>query len=217
MPAKLYYYRATGRGNQVRLALACAGIEWEDVCPAGFPPTEEDKAGWRAIGGNTTTNVPMLQLEDGRVFTQSSAVLRAVGRIGKLMPSDEANAYLTDKLIADADDYRTIAYKSFVPWGASQETADAFISTDTPLHFGNLERQLAHDFYCGSELTLADITVYDAVTSYGAGRIPGDAFADFPKLKAWAARVAAHPPIAKYLAGEQYAGVMKFDPSTLGK
>merc|ERR1712008_285728 len=142
--------------------------------------------------GNTTTNVPMLEMADGRVFTQSSAVLRAVGRMGGLMPleSDEDGLYKTDKLIADADDLRSLAYASFVTWGAEQKVADAFIETDLPRHLGNLERQLGDgDFFVGEKLSIVDITVYDAVTSYGSNRVPGDALKEFPMLKAFVGRV----------------------------
>ena len=44
MAAVLYYYPACGRANQLRLALAEAGIAWKDEYPAGFPPTPEEVA-----------------------------------------------------------------------------------------------------------------------------------------------------------------------------
>jgi len=222
MSAKFYYFAATGRGQQIRLALAAAGIDYEEINPGAFPPTQEDKDTWQAIGGNTTTNVPMLQLADGKAFTQSSAVLRAVARLGGLMPpaDDDDKMYRTDKLIADADDLRNEAYKTFVNWGLPQEAADAFISTVLPCHLGNLERQLiegGNDFFVGEELTIADVTVYDAVTTFGSGRVPGDALADFPHLKALIGRVEESPKIKAFLAGPHYAALMKFGPETLGK
>jgi hypothetical protein len=67
MAAVLYYYPACGRANQLRLALAEAGIAWKDEYPAGFPPTPEEVANWTSIGGNLTTNVPMLKTADGSV------------------------------------------------------------------------------------------------------------------------------------------------------
>ena len=35
--AKLYYYKASGRANQIRLCLAASGIEWEEVNPVFVP------------------------------------------------------------------------------------------------------------------------------------------------------------------------------------
>ena len=142
-PAKLYYYPATGRGNMIRIALSAANIEFEDVFPnCGYPPSEEAVLEWRKIGGNTTTNIPMLVTSNGKVYTQSCAILRAVGRMGNLMPVSDDDLYLTDKLIADAEDFRVLAYKTFLSWGAPKESYDKFMEKDLPLHFGNFERQL---------------------------------------------------------------------------
>lgn len=220
MTNKLYYYAATGRGHAIRLALAASNIDWEDEYPeGGFPPSAEAKALWRKIGGNTTTNVPMLQMDDGRVFTQSSAVLRAVARMGGLMPTDEAEAYMTDKLTADAEDLRGEGYKSFVAWGATEEAVEAFINKILPLHLGNLERQLKEstgDYFIGDSLTIADIACYDAVTNFGSNRVIG-ALDEFKTLKAWVEKVESNEGIKKYLASEKFAGLWKFGPDTLGK
>ena len=218
MSAKLHYYRASGRGNAIRLALSAANIPFEDVF-ATFPPSNEQREQWRKLGGNTTTNVPMLELPDGRVFTQSSAVLRAVARMGGLMPQGDDELYLTDKLIADAEDLRGESYKSFVPWGASLEAADKFIKVVLPLHLGNLERQLKQSkgaFFIGESLTIADIACYDAVVNFGSNRVPG-ALDEFPVLKDWVARVEQNERIKKYLASDSFAGIGKFGPWTLGR
>ena len=69
-------------------------------------PSKEDKEAWRKVGGNSTTNIPMLEMDDGKVFTQSGAVLRAVGRMGNLLPTDNAivnyvkDVYLNMTIIA---------------------------------------------------------------------------------------------------------------------
>eukprot|EP00586_Coscinodiscus_wailesii_P004898 CAMPEP_0172487352 /NCGR_PEP_ID=MMETSP1066-20121228/16401_1 /TAXON_ID=671091 /ORGANISM="Coscinodiscus wailesii, Strain CCMP2513" /LENGTH=220 /DNA_ID=CAMNT_0013253909 /DNA_START=65 /DNA_END=727 /DNA_ORIENTATION=- len=215
---KLFYYQATGRANQIRLTLAAGNIDFEDEFGT-FPPSDEQRSEWRKLGGNTTTNVPMLQIGD-EYYTQSSAVLRVAARQAGLMPNNDRDLYLVDKLIADADDFRTAAYKTFVTWGATREDADKFVEEVMPLHFGNLERQLKEgggSFFVGNVLTVADITVYDAVTSFGSGRVPGGAaLKNFDALREWTKRVEANPGIAKYLAGEQYAKIMKFGPGTLG-
>ena len=216
-PAKLYYFAATGRGNQIRLAAAAAGIEFEDVT-AAWPPSDEQRKEWARIGGNTTTNVPMLVFDDGRVFTQSSAIVRAVARMGGLMPTSNEDLYIVDKILADCEDLRSLAYSSFSGFGASQDKADAYIDGGFAKHAGNLERQLGeNDYFAGHKLSLADISVYDALVNYGTSTIPGDALKDQPKLKALIKRVEANPGIAKYLAGEQFASIMKFSPALLGK
>ncbi|KAL7479097.1 hypothetical protein ACHAW6_004842 [Cyclotella cf. meneghiniana] len=134
------------------------------------------------------------------------------------MPTEEGLLYLTDKLIADAEDLRVESYKSFVAWGASQETADAFIEKVLPLHLGNLERQLKNSsggYFVGDFLTIADIACYDAIVNFGSSRVPG-ALDQFPALIAWVAKVESNEGIKQYLASDSFASLMKFGPETLG-
>jgi len=217
---KVYYYKATGLANQIRLALAAANIEFTDEYPTGgFPPSPEDKETWKKIGGNSTTNVPMLTIGD-KVYTQSMAVMMVIARKADLLPkNDEEALHRTDKLLSDAQDFRTAAYKSFVNWGADQETADNFINNVVPLHFGNIERQLKEansTFFCGETLTIADVSIYDALVNFGTSRLPFDVMGDYPALKAFVSMVEKNEGIAKYLKSEQFAGLMKFDKSSLG-
>lgn len=96
---KLYYYKATGLANQIRLALAAANIDFTDEYPTGFPPSTEDKELWKKIGGNSTTNVPMLTIGD-KVYTQSMAVMKVIGKKANLLPKGD-DEYICDKLLAD--------------------------------------------------------------------------------------------------------------------
>jgi len=220
--AKVHYFKATGRGNQIRLALAAANIPFEDVYPTG----DDDKNKWRAMGGNTTTNIPMLEMPNGgKVYTQSLAVFRVIGRMGNLIPTtddddDDDGLYVMDKLIADANDLRTASYKCFIWWGATQAACDEYIDSTLPKHLANFERQLeqsAGEYFIGNTLTLADVACYDAVLNYGSNRVPGGALGDFPTLNAWVGRVEENEGIKKYLASEAFAGLGKFGPSSLGK
>lgn len=220
MVNKLHYYPATGRGHALRLALATGGIEWEDTYPeGGYPPSEEQVLKWRAIGGNTTTNVPMLEMEDGKVYTQSSAVLRVIGRMGNLMPSSDEDLYLVDKLIADAEDLRDAAYKSFVNWGASQDDVKKFMEDNFPKHVGNLDRQLgSKEYFVGDSLSIADIAVYDVIVNFGTNRFSEEMtpLESFPKIQEFVKRVESNDGIASYLNSDKYANVYKFGKETLG-
>lgn len=214
-PAKLFYYNATGRANHIRLTLAAANMPFVEENPKGYPPSAEQKEKWRKLGRNTTTNVPMLQLGD-KYYTQSSAILRMVARKGGLMPDekDYEAMYTMDKLIADAEDFRLEAYKSFVLWGASDRDVYHFINKIAPLHFENMERQLKEggtDFFLGNTMTVADVAIYDAVVNFGTSRIPGDSLKNFAVLKEWVKRVEANPGISSYLQSEQYKSLAKFE------
>lgn len=164
--------------------------------------------------------ISFLEMADGKVYTQSSAILRAVARMGGLMPSNDEELFLTDKLLADAEDLREAAYLTFITWGCPQEKADNYIASELPKHLSNFERQLTGDFFVGSALSVADVSVYDAVQNFGTGRLPDggkDILAQFPKLKEWMTRVESNSGIAKYFSSDQCKGIMTFGPETLGK
>ncbi len=232
---KIHYFNATGRAHQIRLALAAGGVAFEDVHPTGFPPSPEDKANWAKLTNNNTTfSVPILTLDEGtdnqKVYIQSSAVLRKAGRLGDLkmtLQDDEdgdQEAYLTDRAIADADDLRTQAYKGYVIFGASQEKADTYAKEVLPKHIKNLENQFVSaggDYWGGSStISLADVTLYDAIVFFGVNLIDGIEAIENPcgpALKAWIERVGSNERIKAYLESDQFKSIyMKPNKSALG-
>ena len=75
----------------------------------------------KKLGGNTTNNVPMLQIGD-KFYCQSLAISRNVGRMGGIK------------------DVRIESYKSVVGWGATKEDAEHFEKDGVPLRLANMER-----------------------------------------------------------------------------
>jgi len=210
MKAKLYYYKANGRANQIRLCFAAANIEWEESHASAYPPTPEEVASWRSIGGNTTTNVPMVVLtnDNGKeeVYCQSSAIIRAIGRKANLMPptNDDHLHYCLDKIIADAEDLRSEAYKTVVEFGATQETVNQFVDTKLPNHLENFERQLTDDWFAGPSITVADCAAYDVIVCYSLERVPSIDRNSYPKLKAWIDRFEQNEGIVKFHDSSSY-------------
>jgi len=212
MAAKFHYYGAQGRGQQIRFTLVQGGIDFEDVS-AAFPPAEGQKEKWIELGGNTTTNVPMLETADGKTYTQSSAVLRYAARKGSLYPADEETAYAVDNMIAAVDDFRTAAYKPIFPalMGAPDAASIAdFKDNCIPLHFGNFERILGDkDYFCGDSVTVADMTMFDVLNNFSFNLFPS-VKANFEKLSAFYDRIAALPNVSAYMASEKYTALMAF-------
>lgn len=231
---KLHYFCATGRGNHIRLALAAGGIPFEDEF-GSFPPTPEDRAKYSKLtNGNTTFSVPILTLDEGtdaqKVYIQSSAVLRKANRMGdlKMTLTDDSDgdreAYLTDRAIADADDLRKAGYGGFVWLGATKEVADKYAKVVLPKHVKNLENQLVSaggDYFGGSStLSIADVTLYEAIVFFGLNIIAGaEGIEDpcGPAMKAWIDRVGSDPRIKAYLEGDQYKKILgRFNKSSIG-
>merc|ERR1711957_836677 len=177
------------------------------------PPAEGQKEKWIELGGNTTTNVPMLETADGKTYTQSSAVLRYAARKGSLYPADEETAYAVDNMIAAVDDFRTAAYKPIFPalMGAPDAASIAdFKDNCIPLHFGNFERILGDkDYFCGDSVTVADMTMFDVLNNFSFNLFPS-VKANFEKLSAFYDRIAALPNVSAYMASEKYTALMAF-------
>ena len=193
------------------MTLAIGGVAFDDVYSEGFPATAGDKERWTALGGNTTTNVPMLEC-DGHVYTQSSAVLRAAGRKAGLVPSGcDHHLYHMDKIIADADDLRAASYK--VIFGGDNAAKVALRDGVLPNHLGNLQRQLGDsEWFAGDKLSVADVTAFDVCMS-SVGLVP-TALDKLDKLRAFCDRVAANPKLTAYRESEEFKGLMNFGPLT---
>ena len=206
---KVYYFPVQGACQGIRYTLAAGGIAFEDVTAKAFPPTQEDKDLWVSLGKNTTTNVPMIVVGD-KAYTQSTAVIRQAARLGNLMPTGDDDLYLSDKLIADASDLNSAAMKGIKMFGATPEAEKKFVNEDLPKHVGNIERQLGdNEWFVGGKLSVADIAVYDALTSKCRSLVP-DCLGAFPKLDAFVKRVEALPNIAKYRSEERFTKLMAF-------
>ena len=234
---KLYYFNATGRAQHIRFALAAGGVAFEDVVPMAMPTPAEVKEKWASLTkGTTTFSVPIMTIGEGtdseRVYVQSSAVLRAAGRLGDLkmtLPGDdpETVAYLTDRAIADADDIRTAAYKAMVLFGKPQKDADNYVEKVFPKHVKALTAQLESfgpdaEYWGGSStLSLADVTLYEAVQYFGRNLYVGAKGIEDPTgptLKAWLDRVANDASLKAYVESEQYTKLaFRFTKKVIGR
>mmetsp|Transcript_22808 Transcript_22808/g.47309 ORF Transcript_22808/g.47309 Transcript_22808/m.47309 type:complete len:255 (-) Transcript_22808:12-776(-) len=215
---KLYYWPARGRAEQIRLCMADAGIEFEDV-NWGLDNISDQKlksdffARCRELGGNLTTNVPMLEVEDGKFYTQSTAIIRYIGR--------KTGAYSgtveEDVLIATVDDFRTANYKGMRVFGASPSAVDDYITTILPKHLDNFTRLLNNNsgFYLlGSKATIADFSLYDAL-HVAERQVPG-ILEKYQRVKLFFDTVGARPGIKKWVESEQRTKLWAF-PSVLVK
>lgn len=203
-----YYWPARGRGEQIRLALAEAGVPFEQPSFA-FGDQDAMKKYFedcRCKGGNLTTNVPMLYI-DGLYLTQSSAVLKYVARKFGMYPVDPVAAYEVDNLIAAADDLRTANYKPMKMFGGGEKELKSYLE-GLPKHLDNFVRLLGSRDYFAGGFTVADLTIYDTL-DVAERQVPGT-LAKYPTLKAFHARVEARQNIATWIASEQRGKLAAF-------
>ena len=99
MTTTLTYFNFDGsRGLECRLALAVAGVPFEDRRVTGAP--------WQALKPTLPFgSLPVLE-EDGRVLAQANAIMVYVGRTHGLHPSDPWEAAQHEAIMGSVEDLR---------------------------------------------------------------------------------------------------------------
>ena len=209
---KLMYFNIDGLGEPIRLALAQAGVPFDD---------HRFKEGEFATIKPTLAfgQVPCLVV-DGREIVQTASILRYVGKVldgtGTLYPADAAVAQRVDAMMDQTKDMMTgrMAHKYRERFGfgslddkAVAEVEAAWFATTLPRHLAFFEKALAEsgtgwlvgsrtptaaDFLVGCQLRAFEKTCADKVTMPAA-------------LAAYTERLFALPAVAKFKAGEKKA------------
>ncbi|KAL9185794.1 hypothetical protein ACHAXT_003571 [Thalassiosira profunda] len=221
-PPKLEYFAIEGAAEPVRIALSIAGVPFED---ATFPFSE-----WAAKKPTTKYGVlPELTLPDGTIVTESMAMLRLAGEAdpeGKLYPADLAKRVKVESVLGLTGDmsraWRPALYIGMRPqalghppkeeWSDMDATVKKlrtdFLAEQLPQYAGyftDLISESGGKFLTGEDLTIADISAYQAFRYFTRGvadHVPKDSLEKFPELVAWMKRFEAHPKVAAYKASK---------------
>jgi glutathione S-transferase len=191
---RLHYFDFPGRGEAIRDALRLGAVPFEDI-RISFPEFQAR----RAAGQLPWDVLPVLELEDGTLVSQSNTILRWAGVRAGLTPADPGYALRVDALLDSTEDYMGRVSVSIrvadeaVRAGLRVELATRWL----PEWFGLLERRLAeagHGWLVGDALGIADLKVLHFIDKLVNGSLSGlrpDALSDFPALAAWRDRVHA--------------------------
>jgi glutathione S-transferase len=189
-----------GRAEPARLALAIGGIEFEDH-RFSFPEFGDIR--------KTTPfgQVPVLHV-DGAQVTQCDSILRYVGKLAGLYPTDPLQALLCDEVMYVVEEASVKIGPTFRMTGEEQKTARlALVNGSMPQYLGWLQSQLlAHggQFFADNRLTVADLKVFVDVRGLNSGRldhVPTDLVEKVaPALNAHMQRIAQNPAVVAYYA-----------------
>lgn len=195
---KLSYFDFPGsRGEECRLALHIAGVEFEDDRVKG--------ADWPTRKPNTPFGaMPVLEVEGKGQLGQSNAILRYVGQEHGLHPSDPWTAAQHESLMAAAEDLRAavvpvLGIKGDEREAARKELADGYLQSWA----SNVERYIEGPFIAGETLHVADLKLYMVTKWFVSGtvdHVPTNVFAGFPKLVALFEAVQDHPKVRDWYA-----------------
>ncbi len=181
-PKLSYFDMPVSRGEECRLALHVAGVEFEDE--------RLDRAGWLARKPNTPYgSVPTLELPGGLVLAHSNAILVYVGRRWGLHPKDDAEAARHEGMMSHVEDLRAQVGPIIRIGGTDAEKKAArsqLVETILPAWAAHAERNITSaPFFGGADLAVVDLKVHMAVRWFAGGNVdhvPPDVFSKFEKL-----------------------------------
>jgi glutathione S-transferase len=202
-PRLIYFDNPASRGEECRLALVIAGVDFEDVrIPRGA---------WAALKPTTPYGaLPVFEEAGHRPLAQSNAILALIGRRYGLHPKDEFESARHESVMMHVEDLRAAVGPSgrLTDEAEKKKAREALATGYIPTWAANVERQIADDgpFFAGAVPHVADVKLHMAVRLLAGGKldyVPATVVAAFPKLnrvhdavrdhqavKAWYARSA---------------------------
>lgn len=192
----LYSMPSSGNSYKVRLLLALLDRPYRHV-DAEYGSGVTETAEFRAL--NPAGKVPLLVLEDGRLLSESNAILLYLARGTRFLPDDAYGQALCHQwMFFEQNSHETsVAVRAAIltyPQRAHLRTADRL---GPLLESGNralsiMETQLEKTpWLTGGALTAADVCLYGY--THSAAEKGGFEMERFPAIGRWLARIAAEP------------------------
>jgi glutathione S-transferase len=198
-PKLTYFDAPVSRGEECRLALHVAGVDFED--------DRVKQAEWPAVKAAAPYGaVPVFTVEGHPPIAHSNAILVLIGRQHGLHPKDNFEAARHEGMMAFVEEMRHhVGPTMRIKDEAEKKTAREAIAKDyLPKWSAYAEKQLGDGpFLSGTQLFVADIKLYMGVRWFRSGvvdHIPASVFDAFPKLVRHHDAVAADARIAAWRA-----------------
>lgn len=192
----LYSMPSSGNSYKVRLLLAMLKISYRHIDAEygnGLTTSSE------FLAKNPKGKVPLLELEDGRVLSESNAILLFLAEGTRFLPEDAYQRALVHAWLF----FEQNAHETSVAVRSAILTYPQRKHLRTPEHLnpllesgnralGTMESQLQQTSYLvGDQPTVADICLYGY--THTAGTKGGFDMTQFPAISVWLDRIAALP------------------------
>lgn len=180
-PKLTYFDSPSSRGEECRLALHVAGIDFED---------QRIKAkDWPALKPNTPYgSMPFLELPGKEPLGQTNAILVLIGRKHGLHPADPFEAARHEAMMAHVEDLRAIIGPTtrLSDEAEKKRVREDIAANYLPRWAASAEKQIGQGpFFAGAELNVVDLKLYMIVRWLNGGildHIPATILASYPKL-----------------------------------
>lgn len=197
-PRLTYFDFAGSRGEECRIALYLAGIDFEDI---RIPAAE-----WPALKPTTPFgSLPILEIAGKPPLAQSNAILIFIGRKHGLHPKDDLAAAYHEALMHHVEDLRHALTPSMRMTDEAQKRAarEELARSFLPDWGSRVERQLGNGpFLDGDRLNVVDIKLYMVVrwvTSGAIDHVPKTVLDECPKLLRLFRAVGEHAKVRAWL------------------
>jgi glutathione S-transferase len=197
-PRLIYFDFAGSRGEECRIALHLAGIDFEDVRVKG-----ED---WPAMKATTPFGaMPVLEIPGKPPLAHSNAILVFIGRQHGLHPADAFEAARHESLMCAVEELRhtlTPTLRISDP-ELKRQSREALATNELRTWGSQVERQLGEGpFIGGATLQVADLKLYMVVRWLTAGtldHVPTTVLDHCPKLLRLFRAVGEHEGVKAWL------------------
>eukprot|EP00347_Sterkiella_histriomuscorum_P005561 403356138 len=155
---KLHYFKSYGRAESLRMLFYKAKLPYTEV-----PITYED---WPAVRESKLCEfkqIPILELPDGTLMSQTRSILRYFGSQHGFYPRDPVQAYLVDSFMDSYDDINPYFYNWRIKKDPDikQKIHNELYSRVFPKWCEAFERRLQNNvsqkYIVGNSLTIADM------------------------------------------------------------
>jgi glutathione S-transferase len=180
-PRLIYFDAPVSRGEECRIALHVAGVDFEDV--------RLSREQWAAMKPSTPFgSVPVLEMPGHPPLGQSNAILVLIGRQHGLHPKDDFAAAQHEAMMCHVEDLRAVVGPVLRITGDAEKlrARQALVATVLPEWGQRAEKHLGDGpFFGGAKLQVVDIKLFIAVRWFASGNVdhvPATIFSGFPRL-----------------------------------
>ena len=204
-PKLIYFDAPVSRGEECRLALHLAGIDFEDA--------RVKFDAWPALKPQTPYGaMPVYELPGRPPLAHTNAILLLIGRAHGLHPTDEFEAARHEGMMQHVEDLRANVGPTLrMPDADKKAAREALVAGYLPAGAQAAEKNITGaPFFGGAKINVVDLKLHMAVRWFIGGKvdhIPATIFAAYPKLLGVHDAVRDHAGVKSWYAKPQPAGI----------
>jgi glutathione S-transferase len=198
-PKLTYFDAPMSRGEECRLALHIAGVDFEDH--------RVKREEWLSLKPTTPFgSLPVLEMAGHPPLAQSNAILVLVGRLHGLHPKDDFEAARHEATMQHVEDLRANVSPTMRMKDEDEKkrAREQLTSAYLPTWAANAEKQIGDGpFFGGGALQVVDLKIFMAMRWLQSGvldHIPATVLDAFPKLNRVCAAVRDHAGVKGWYA-----------------